>query len=58
MKSLHRLAMLFLFQVEVILKNEYIKTVMGEVEKMGKYFSEDILPMYMKKNNLQRHCTD
>ena len=30
-------------------KDEYIKTVMGEVEKMGKYFSEDILPMYMRK---------
>ena len=30
-------------------KEEYIKTVMGEVEKMGKYFSDDILPMYMRK---------
>ena len=30
-------------------KNEYIKTVMGEVEKMGKYFSNDVLPMYMRK---------
>ena len=30
-------------------KDEYIKTVMGEVEKMAKYFSDDILPMYMRK---------
>lgn len=30
-------------------KDEYIKTVMGEAEKMGKYFSDDILPMYMRK---------
>lgn len=30
-------------------KEEYIKTVMGEVEKMGKYFSGDILSMYMRK---------
>lgn len=28
---------------------EYIKTVMGEVEKMSKYFSDDILPMYIRK---------
>ena len=31
-------------------KDEYIKTVMGEVEKMGKYFSEDILPMFFKNS--------
>ena len=30
--------------------DEYIKTVMGEVEKIGKYFSDDILPMYIRKN--------
>lgn len=29
-------------------KEEYVKIVMGEVEKMGKYFGEDILPMYLK----------
>lgn len=27
---------------------ETIKIVMGEVEKMGKYFTDDILPMYIK----------
>lgn len=31
--------------------DEYIRIVMGEVEKMGKYFSEDILRMYMRKIN-------
>lgn len=30
-------------------KDEYIKIVMGEVEKMGKYFSEDILQMYYNR---------
>ena len=33
-------------------KDEYIKTVIGEVEKMGKYFSDDILPMYMRKTRV------
>ena len=31
-------------------KAEYIRTVMSEVEKIGKYFSEDILSMYMRKS--------
>lgn len=31
-------------------KEEYIKVVMGEVEKMGKYFSDDVLPMYLNNS--------
>ena len=32
-------------------KEEYIQTVMREVEKIGRYFADDILPMYQQIND-------
>ena len=29
-------------------REEYIQTVMGEVEKIGRYFADAVLPMYKR----------
>lgn len=34
-------------------REDYIKVVMGEVEKMGRYFAGDILPMYLDRNPME-----